>query len=287
MGPEKWMDVDGVRTRYFEAGTGETLVLFHGSSMGHPAGLASKTWDLNFAPLARHLHVIAFDRLGQGFTDPPKCDSDYTLEASTEHAASFLRKLGKGPYHIAGHSRAGYVVTRLAMLYPDLVKTVTPIDTITLAPNGGRTTVLHTGLPSWDLRTELRAHYELFSWNRTNFTEADYDEFEAIVSQPKYQEMAAKMHKLNRTVFQPSLASNRKKIYRWLLAEGMPCPTLVVWANKDPSALIENGKLLVEMYMRRQPKTQFHLFNKSGHFVFREYPERFNRLMLGFIQSHS
>ena len=31
---EKWVDVDGVRTRYFEKGAGETVILLHGSYFG-------------------------------------------------------------------------------------------------------------------------------------------------------------------------------------------------------------------------------------------------------------
>ncbi len=57
-------------------------------------------------------NVIAFDKLGQGYTDNPKSDADYTMHAIVQHAIAFLDKLGKKPYHLVGHSRGGYVVTR-------------------------------------------------------------------------------------------------------------------------------------------------------------------------------
>ena len=34
MGEEKWLDVDGVRTRYFDQGGGEPVVFIHGAQMG-------------------------------------------------------------------------------------------------------------------------------------------------------------------------------------------------------------------------------------------------------------
>ena len=34
MGPEKWIDVGGIRTRYFDQGAGERIVFVHGVQMG-------------------------------------------------------------------------------------------------------------------------------------------------------------------------------------------------------------------------------------------------------------
>jgi 2-hydroxy-6-oxo-6-(2'-carboxyphenyl)-hexa-2,4-dienoate hydrolase len=67
---EKYIDVNGIRTRYLEAGDGEPLVLFHGGNMGS-ANLAecAEDWELNMPGLSRHFRVIAVDKLGQGFTD--------------------------------------------------------------------------------------------------------------------------------------------------------------------------------------------------------------------------
>jgi pimeloyl-ACP methyl ester carboxylesterase len=70
---ERFIDVDGVRTRYFDKGSGEVLVLFHGSHLGtNDACESALDWELNFDRLAEWFRVIAVDKLGQGHTDNPK-----------------------------------------------------------------------------------------------------------------------------------------------------------------------------------------------------------------------
>ena len=54
----KFVDVNGIRTRYYEAGSGEPMILLHGAPWG---GVASaNTWVDNIATLSKHFHVYAF-----------------------------------------------------------------------------------------------------------------------------------------------------------------------------------------------------------------------------------
>jgi pimeloyl-ACP methyl ester carboxylesterase len=50
------IEVEGVRTRYYEAGAGEPLVLLHGGHFGFIDSL--DCWSLNFAGLAAEFHVL-------------------------------------------------------------------------------------------------------------------------------------------------------------------------------------------------------------------------------------
>ena len=80
----RFIDLDGVRTRYYEDGAGDPLVLFYGGSFGTLASLGG--WSLILPVLVQHFHVYAMDKLGQGHTDNPKSDADYTFEALFRHA---------------------------------------------------------------------------------------------------------------------------------------------------------------------------------------------------------
>jgi len=57
-------------------------VLFHGGHFGsHDAADCAEDWSLNFDGLAERFHVYAVDKIGQGFTDNPQRDEDYTMAA--------------------------------------------------------------------------------------------------------------------------------------------------------------------------------------------------------------
>ena len=46
---EKYIDVDGIKTRYFDKGSGPVVVLFHGGHFGfHDAADCAEDWSLNF-----------------------------------------------------------------------------------------------------------------------------------------------------------------------------------------------------------------------------------------------
>ena len=128
----RFTDVAGVRTRYYEGGSGEPLALFHGGQYGHLYSLDS--WSLNLPGLERDFRVFAPDKLGQGYTEPPARAEDYTYEALYDHAAAFLEAMGAAPYHLVGHSRGGLLVADLALRAPHLVRKVVLVDSNTLAP---------------------------------------------------------------------------------------------------------------------------------------------------------
>jgi 2-hydroxy-6-oxonona-2,4-dienedioate hydrolase len=288
MGKERWLDVDGIRTRYFDKGAGEPVVFFHGGNIG--AGGAATIWELNVPALSRQFNAIAVDRLGQGYTDNPKCDDDYSMHASVQHSAAFLRKLGKGPYHLVGHSRGGYVVARIALEYPELVKTCTIISSGSLSP-GFTENGAYLGKPPLPKRTResVRWIYERYSYNIKIVTEDWLDKAIAINTTERDKKAVHKMFEegLDKKLFMPDLNRQRAETHRWILQRGIPCPTLVVWGYNDRTAIFENGKQLIEMLMRKQPKTEVRIFNRSGHFVYREHPEAFNGMLLDYVAQHS
>ena len=60
----KFVDVHGIRTRYFEKGTGENVLLIHGGVFGsNDVADCSLDWGLNFDDLAQWFHVYALDTL--------------------------------------------------------------------------------------------------------------------------------------------------------------------------------------------------------------------------------
>ena len=60
-----FVEVDGIRTHYLEAGGGDPVVLLHSGEFG---GCAELSWEYMIPHLAPHFRVIAPDWLGFGGT---------------------------------------------------------------------------------------------------------------------------------------------------------------------------------------------------------------------------
>ena len=286
---EKFIDVEGIKTRYFDKGQGETLVLFHGGNFGsNDAVDCADDWALNVEGLARWFHVYAVDKLGQGYTDNPKTDDDYTMAAVVRHAYGFLRAAGLKNVHIAGHSRGGYLVTRLTLEHPDLVKSCIIVDSGTLAPGPSKTPLVMAGAPEPRLSKESqRWVFEKYSFGTEHITEEWLDGATRIAMLPKYQESVRKMEQegLKRSRFLPQLAIEKEQTLGWIQDGRLKTPTLVVWSYNDPTAPIQRGHALFELIAASAPQAQMHIFTRSGHFCYREHPQEFNELIRGFVQS--
>ena len=285
----KFVDVDGISTRYFEKGTGETIVLFHGGNFGsHHGADCAADWNLNFDGLAEECRVIAVDKIGQGYTDNPETDDDYTMARVVSHALGFLDALDLHDCHIVGHSRGAYLTCRMTLDNPARIKSNIMVDTNTLGPGQGRNHIVFTDTPKPYLsRESQRWVMENYSWNPKIVTEDWLDELMRVAALPKYLESVRKMldEGLNDSVFVPRLGREKRDTFDRLMSAGTRRPNLIVWGLNDPTATIDQGFGLYEIMVHKEPRTEMHVFNHAGHFSYREHPEAFNRLILDYAHS--
>src|SRR5436305_14220774 len=133
--PAKTMLVDGVETSYHVAGSGEPIVFIYGGNFGTADSAPSAhAWNLNFVPLSERYQSVVFDKIGQGWTGNPLRDEDYSMAATVRHAAAFIKEMKLPPAHLVGHSRGGFCAVRIALEYPQLVRSVTIVSSGTLSP---------------------------------------------------------------------------------------------------------------------------------------------------------
>lgn len=100
---QKFVEIDGLHTCYYEAGVGRTVVLLHSGEHG---GCADITWEPNFAFLAEHYHVIAPDWLGFGKTAKVH-DFVSGAERRLRHMQRFFEIMGIEDAHLVGSSMGG------------------------------------------------------------------------------------------------------------------------------------------------------------------------------------
>jgi 3-oxoadipate enol-lactonase len=110
--------VNNTELFYEETGSGpETIVFSHGLLMDHTMFAAQQA---AFAPRYR---VIAYDHRGQGSSS--NAVSGYDMDTAAEDAAALIQALKVSPCHFAGLSMGGFVGMRLAARRPELLRTLT------------------------------------------------------------------------------------------------------------------------------------------------------------------
>lgn len=288
---DRFIDVKGTRTRYFEKGSGEVLVLFHGSHFGTTDACDSAIdWELNFDSLAQWFRVIAVDKLGQGHTDNPESDDDYTMAAVVRHAYQFLVEMGLKNIHLVGHSRGGYLVSRLTLEHPELIRSCIIVDSGTLSPGPSKTEFIMANSPKPRLTRDSQ-HWviEHYSYSDKHITDTWLDAAVQIANLPKYREAVRKMEDqgLKRSRFFPQLVLEKEETLNWIMQGQLKTPTLLVWGYNDPTASLKRGQDLFELIAASAPISEMHVINHAGHFCYREQPETFNQVVRGFIEKCS
>ncbi|HEY7611316.1 MAG TPA: alpha/beta hydrolase [Alphaproteobacteria bacterium] len=281
----RWIEAGGVRTRYHEAGQGEPIVFIYGGNFGTADSASSAyTWNVNLAPLAARFRAIAFDKVGQGHTDNPPGD-DYTMAAVVRHAAAFIEALKLPPVHLVGHSRGGFAAMRLALEQQHLIRSLTIVNSGTLSPRVGTNDVVLAQPPHPSYTRECaRWVYENYCHDRAIVTEAWIDAVMEVLALPKYRASVDKMEKegLKTSRFLPALARDKRETLAWLAEGCLQRPVQFVWGANDRTAAVEGARDLFEMAAAHERRALLHVVNHSGHFPFREHPERFNALLANF-----
>jgi pimeloyl-ACP methyl ester carboxylesterase len=291
----RYVDVLGIRTRYFVAGRGEPLVLVHG---GQPSSMDGSAWDWqqNFAALAREFRVHALDRVGQGGSAHPASLDDYQnyYGLVVEHLRGFLDAMGLERAHLVGHSQGSWPVTRIALDDPARVASLTLVDGTMVAPSrdAGRairfylylTESLHPA--EGETLESARRGMELFSHTGNNLTEQRVRRLLELTRLPKYAPGREWFERTGMSPAHPSFRSRKQQLLDELAAGKLTVPVLVVWGAEDPEGSLDSGLALYDLVRRSSPDAALHVFSRSGHLSFIEHPDSFNRVLVDFATKH-
>ena len=224
-----------------------------------------------------------------GHTDNPKSDSDYTFEALLQHTYGFLNAVGIREAHFAGHSRGGFLVTRLALEYPGLVKTLVLVASGTTArddPSVPEDTFykdIERRVPPGPPTPEtVRMEPDAQAYRKEQVTDDFLARMLEIALLPKTQEAQKRTKALGPTLWLPSLVAKRQETLRTIDDSGLPVPTLLLWGFNDPAAPLPLGLKLFGRICAKTPEAALHVLNGAAHYSFRDQPQAFNRVLRSF-----
>lgn len=110
---DRYVEVDGIRTRYWDAGSGDEAVL-----LIHGIGRYVEDWLSFIDTLASSHRLVALDLPGYGLSGKP-CSFPYTLDAFAGFVGAFLDTLHLDVVSVIGHSLGGAIATRFAIMFPE------------------------------------------------------------------------------------------------------------------------------------------------------------------------
>ncbi len=240
---EGFVDADGFRIRFMEAGEGPVLVCLHGAGGLH----LSRGHDL----LALKHRVIAFEM--PGFGESAENTRSATIQDLAGTMAAAVRALGIETFDLMGTSFGGKVSLWLAALHPERVRALVLEAPAAIRPEGSRPAA---GTPE-EMARRLYAHPE----RMPPFPEVD-------------PAVRAKMLTLVGRLRGPDRDAVLQERMR-----GIETPVLVLFGTMDGIVPSEMGR----HYKALLPHCHLIFVYDAGHAIAAERPEAFTEAVTDFL----
>ena len=273
---EEYLSVAGHRIRFLEKGKGPPLVLLHGM------GGSLEWWEYNLDAFAQKYRTISFDFPGFGFSS--KSGIGFRKDSASNFMSSFLDILQLPKASLIGNSMGGLIAFLTAAQQPDRVDKLVLVDNAGFGAKLSFPLRLGTVYPFGEIALSVRnrAIARMFLSRLFYDSQKIPDHLIPIVLKGFNMPQARKAClRILRSGL--NLRGLKKNIWLRFLdkAGSLPHKTLIVWGMNDKVAPLSQayvGKELIK-------NSQLHVFDKCGHLPQVEWPEKFNRLVLDFLES--
>ena len=269
-----FIDLGGIRTRYYEAGEGLPVVFVHGG------GAAADTWARSIGPMGRCCRALAPDLIGHGFTDARDFAGRTPHDVQKEHLFRFLDAVAPEPVVLVGSAFGALLAALMYFEAPERIAKLVLVGSGSVFDRAERQAQIVSDSVSNQSRALNDPTPESIRARNvgSNFDKADT--FEEIVllqltafalpgRKETYRQMTDGMRE--------TAHDSRLRVSERL--EMIDIPTLVITGRDDPRADWRE----VEKGASRIPGSVFHLFEKCGHKPFSEQSAKFNDVLSGFI----
>jgi 2-hydroxy-6-oxonona-2,4-dienedioate hydrolase len=269
----EFVDANGARTRSLQAGSGDVVLMLHGTS-SH-----LEVYSRNLPAIAAAgFQAHAIDMLGHGFSAKP--DRDLEVPDYAAHILDYLDAVGADRVHLVGESLGGWVAAWFASEHQD--RTLS----LQLVASGGTRAV-----PAIMERIRLTTTRAVTSPDRMHTRDrlaglladpstVDEDLVDAryrIYHQPEFVAMLPHLLCLQ------DMATRQRNLLRPSRMARITAPTRIYWGRHNPMGDVSEA----EGIHAAIPGSQLEIFEDCGHFPQIEFPDRFNGLVVQFLQASS
>jgi len=261
------IDARGIETSYLEAGSGEPVIMLHGSG---PGVSALANWQHNIGTLAQRFHVLAPDIVGFGATERPD-DLVYSLRTWTDHIWAFVDAHGIEKTAVVGNSLGGRIALQMATDRPDRITKMVLMGTpgVGMTPTEGLA-ALRAYEPSHDAMRDLLRNY--FAVDPTMITdELVAIRYEASIADGAYEAYRAMF-------FDPRHAGSQLGITESEV-RAIATPTLLVHGREDKVVPMQVSVMMLGLL----PNADLHVFSACGHWTQIERADEFSALVADYL----
>jgi pimeloyl-ACP methyl ester carboxylesterase len=264
---EKYLVVDGLKTRYIEAGSGTPLLLIHGLALGS----SLEVYENNIPIFAKAgFRAIAYDQPAFGLTSQPQ---NYSDEYRTEFIVKFLDALGIEKCFMVGHSNAGTGPALIALKQPNRLHGVIALAVFPLLPllpdQRGGGAELPKNPPSID---DVRQSLDKDFYNKAHITEAFVQMRHRMSSGANFTAF------LKARAGEPDWYAGEAPLWR-RFADSSP-PKLYLYAKDDRGNAAKRYAALAQM----EPGLNMHLIENCSHLAMIDQADEFNLKVIEFAR---
>jgi pimeloyl-ACP methyl ester carboxylesterase len=283
---DRRINVGDVRLAVRERGEGEPVILLH----GFPE--LSYSWRHQMPALANAgFHAVAPDLRGYGESDRPEGVDAYALPALAGDVGGLIRALGHESAHLVGHDWGGSIAWVMASRSPELVRSLTILNSPHPVASAEARTVPEQQRKSWYMLlfqfagiAEAWLSADDFANLRTfvfedaapgTFDEADRERYVAALSRDGALTAALNYYRAN---IPPA---------SWLRPPPdlpqVEVPVMIVWGEADSNM----SPMLLERSMTKvSGPLRVERLPGVSHWVQQEAPDRVNPLLVDFLRGH-
>ena len=270
----KFADTKEWRIHYNEAGSGDAVIMIHGSGAG-ATGWANFHRNVDSFVDAGY-RVILMDCPGFGQSDPVVTDEPrFVLNGRA--IAALMDSLGLDKAHLVGNSMGGGSALALATSQPERV------DKLILMGSGGvgRTSIF-TPLPMEGIKLLFNVYREPTMENLRKMLDVFVYDPSALTEeliQLRHQSILANPTHLSNYLESVKLTGMNMGDFSSQLQD-IASPTLITWGRDDRFVPIDWGLKMLNSI----PNSQLHVFSQCGHWAQWEHADVFNRLVIDFLR---